>query len=465
MEVLGANSKVKQTKTYKPNRSTGAPVEEYELVTVCGRGDERTMTCNVCHNVSAEGFPSSLLIDSCFWKVIPGKKLSPCHIREHFISELRANKAPCPGAGAGSEEQIKYGPIVQRLQGRLNAERLEAEREMESPGSEKGSITALVVIEAWAKATAVNGLAFRIFSDPSFREAVTLTAKSGGRFLSPNHNDSLLPGRTQMASKHIPKVAASLYEAATAKFRTVIKKYGCTLESDGWTDVNGRVIQNCIVHTAKGEFFLKAKDVTGEYKDGKWIADFIAECIEEVGPANVTAVCMDGAPANKASFPFVETKYPHVICFICPTHTIDLFIKNACNESVVSVNGVTFQPGPTRFVTAIARVKEVVLFVFAFSKVRAMLKKQAGRMLVKPCETRFGSRLSMCFRFLELIDDLRAVVNSTPYHQWLAQQEESAYERARAVRAIIDDNTLIETLIVSYDTDTHTPFFFSCFSV
>ena len=294
-------------------------------------------------------------------------------------------------------------------------------------------------------------LPFRLADDVHFRDALQKTAKLGEGFLSKEDGSVLLPHRTQLSSKHIPELAAKLRADAWSKFRRTIKHFGCTLASDSWTDVNGRIIQNCIASTADGELFLKAVDVTEETKNGNFIAEFMCQCIEEVGPEFVTAVCMDGAPNNRTSFKHIQAKYPRIMCFVCPTHSIDLFIKNACSgaEVTVGTRGPSFPPGPPRFVNAINRVKTATMFVFAFSKVRAMLKKQSKRMLVKPCDTRFGSKLTMCFRFLELHKELRALLSSEEYKAWEANAEKSVRDRAEEVWAIVFDDALLETLEVS----------------
>lgn len=66
-------------------------------------------------------------------------------------------------------------------------------------------------------------------------------------------------------------------------------------------------------------------DTSGQIKDAKFIADFIIACIEEVGPERVAAVCMDGACTG--SFDAIEAAFGHIFCYICPTHSIDLFLK------------------------------------------------------------------------------------------------------------------------------------------
>ena len=63
---------------------------------------------------------------------------------------------------------------------------------------------------------------------------------------------------------------------------------------------------NALLATPAGTMFVTALDTSGNTKDAKFIADFIIKIIEDKGPANIVAVCMDGACT--ASFPLITTR-------------------------------------------------------------------------------------------------------------------------------------------------------------
>eukprot|EP00967_Tisochrysis_lutea_P130138 scaffold224651_cov33-Tisochrysis_lutea.AAC.1 len=53
----------------------------------------------------------------------------------------------------------------------------------------------------------------------------------------------------------------------------------------------------------------------------------------------VVGVCMDGACT--AAFPLIEAEVPHIFTFICPSHTVDNFMKNICSDKpIVRIKGV-----------------------------------------------------------------------------------------------------------------------------
>lgn len=68
------------------------------------------------------------------------------------------------------------------------------------------------------------------------------------------------------------------------------------------------------------------------------------------------------------AFPLINARFPHVFCYICPTHSIDNFIKNVFSEKdTVRMRGIertfTFSWDVDLFSTPIDRVWEVVKFV------------------------------------------------------------------------------------------------------
>ncbi|MCO5575692.1 hypothetical protein L7F22_029496 [Adiantum nelumboides] len=70
---------------------------------------------------------------------------------------------------------------------------------------------------------------------------------------------------------------------------------GCTIVSDGWSNVQRRPLINVMLVCPRGECFIKAVDSSRQVKSGSYIAGVIAEVIDEVGAANVVQVILDNA--------------------------------------------------------------------------------------------------------------------------------------------------------------------------
>ena len=89
-------------------------------------------------------------------------------------------------------------------------------------------------------------------------------------------------------------------------------KHGCTLVSDGWSNVQARPLVNFVAVSPKGEMFLDSIDTTGKIKDAKYISELLCQKVEEIGMGNVIQIVMDSAACNVASLSKVGKKYAHV---------------------------------------------------------------------------------------------------------------------------------------------------------
>lgn len=122
----------------------------------------------------------------------------------------------------------------------------------------------------------------------------------------------------------------------TASIEGIIAKTGSTVISDGWTSCANRPIINALMDTPVGAKHLCSTDTSGEIKSMEYIAEFVIQAIIKVGPQNVSAVCMDGACFG--AFAIIVARFPHIHCFICPTHSEDGFIKNmGCNKPSIRI--------------------------------------------------------------------------------------------------------------------------------
>jgi hypothetical protein len=177
--------------------------------------------------------------------------------------------------------------------------------------------------------------------------------------------------------------------------------------------------------------------------------------VERVGPENVVACCMDGACVS--SFPliveavniFVDAgltvcwQVNHIFCFICPTHSLDNFLKNVCSDAdEITVKSVrtgddekSFEWGSTVFSRPIEHAWDVIKFVTHHAKPLACFRTIAkdpstwvgqsvpkGCELLKFCDTRFASKLLMLARYLRLRPVLEQLVANPAYKAWLGTQ-------------------------------------------
>jgi len=199
------------------------------------------------------------------------------------------------------------------------------------------------VMQAWLKVCVKKALPLDLFDEPAFREAVVLTAKCGGKILGA-HQQVELPKRKKITEKVLPAFDKELDDRIKARMHPVMQMTGVTVLSGGWTSCANRPILNALLVSPLGCYFVRADDTSGDTKDAVYVAKYINGVINDTGPELVTAVCMDGA--CKSSFSLIEDEHPHVFCYICPTHSLDNFMKNICSGEKETIN-VRGYDGPT----------------------------------------------------------------------------------------------------------------------
>jgi hypothetical protein len=242
----------------------------------------------------------------------------------------------------------RYGAVLAELK-KCNAaqDKDKAETDRLQAAKAEGRITAGItdkmfervgmdeVTDAWMRVVVKKALALDLFNDPVFRKAVPLTALAGRKIVV-GGDDIFLPKRKHMSSKVLPALDEKLTDKIKKKMQGVSDSCGTVLVSDGWTSESNRPILNALAALPLGLFFLEALDTSGKTKDARYIADFMIKQITKYGSDNVVGVCMDGACT--ASFPLIEHDFPHVFTFICPTQSLDNYMKNVCcSKDVVTL--------------------------------------------------------------------------------------------------------------------------------
>ena len=104
-----------------------------------------------------------------------------------------------------------------------------------------------------------------------------------------------------------------------------------TLSSGGWTDISSNRLINVVVHTPK-PFLFSRIDATSEEHTGVYICGLLSEQIEKLGAKKVVAVMTDNAPNMKLAWRLLEERFPWIICDGCRAHSVDLTVKEFCDE-------------------------------------------------------------------------------------------------------------------------------------
>ena len=395
---------------------------------------------------------------NCLYCDMKPYKGGPDMIRAHLLSEVKPRSVG-PACQPKANYQQEYKEVCVILRRRIHdakhkeANQIKAVKNTTDISSVFNmSPTVEQVTEQWMRALVKKGLPLDLVDDDEFRAAVLITARAGRVYVDGPTGHSKLPHRTYMGSKVLTDLDEKLELKVSQSIDGLIEEIGAMVISDGWTSVQDRPILNALLSTPVGAKFLKAIDTSGETKDKEFIADFVITVINESTPKNIVAVCMDGACTG--SFAQITKEFPWVFCFICPTHSLDNFLKNVCgNQDKIKIKGIEgeFEWGSSVFSIPLEEAKEVINFIRRHSKplsifrdictnpltwVHAKFKPDFVE-LMKFCDTRFASNLIMLQRYHALKIVVKNFVANIEYNAWLSTRSRVKQEKGAHVTSIV----------------------------
>ncbi|XP_024534776.1 uncharacterized protein LOC112347687 [Selaginella moellendorffii] len=182
------------------------------------------------------------------------------------------------------------------------------------------------------------------------------------------------------------------------------RTYGCTIVTDGWSDIKKRSFINFMVSSVRGSIFLKVVDSKNTKKTGAWLFEqlkqVIAEVgtenvvqvvmkqvIAEVGTENVVQVVMDNASNCVVMGELLQQEFPQIVHVHCVCHIMDLLFEDIGALSWVQ----PFVDGCAKTVTFITSKPWVLTLYRTFCK----------RDLIKPVTTRFAYIFLVMSQLLE----------------------------------------------------------------
>lgn len=120
------------------------------------------------------------------------------------------------------------------------------------------------------------------------------------------------------------------YENSSKRLNEILEESeNLTLVSDGWTNNRGDHIVNfCIKSPGHKTFFHSSINTSGSSQNAVEVANCIINVIERIGPKKFSSVITDNAPVMKAAWKLIEIKFPHILCYGCAAHGMDLLIKD-----------------------------------------------------------------------------------------------------------------------------------------
>ncbi|KAK3910097.1 Zinc finger BED domain-containing protein 4 [Frankliniella fusca] len=150
-----------------------------------------------------------------------------------------------------------------------------------------------------------------------------------------------------------------LYETVNKSVEEKIEKAEhLSILTDGYSNIRNEGIMAFIITTPEPIFLNMALPGTNK-EDHEYLSGELLKVITKVGPEKVTALCTDNASNMRKAWEKIEEKYPHITCYGCSPHVLNLLSKDILKlESIKDV-----VKNSTKIVKAIKR-SHVPLAVF-----------------------------------------------------------------------------------------------------
>ncbi|GBG63931.1 hypothetical protein CBR_g39935 [Chara braunii] len=182
------------------------------------------------------------------------------------------------------------------------------------------------------------------------------------------------------------------------------RQSGCTIMTDGWTNIRGQTLCNYLVGTERGPAYL-ATDVMRGKKDVAALAKAWLHRLKtiDIQLNDITAFVTDSAGVNVSAMKIFQEdeSVKHIFWIPCVTHVMDLIL-----EDIGSIGWVA---------SHIAQARLVTKFFKRHSHAREALEEKTKLKLLLPVETCFGTNVIMIRRLLELQAHLMQVVIEDPW--------------------------------------------------
>ena len=103
---------------------------------------------------------------------------------------------------------------------------------------------------------------------------------------------------------------------------------GCSVMSDGWTDMRGRTLLNFLVHCHKGTMFMRFVDASAHIKDAALLCGLLDEFIQEIGSQHVVKVITNNVMNYVVVGRMLMARYPTLFWTPCAAHCLDLILED-----------------------------------------------------------------------------------------------------------------------------------------
>ncbi|GBG65321.1 hypothetical protein CBR_g50358 [Chara braunii] len=184
------------------------------------------------------------------------------------------------------------------------------------------------------------------------------------------------------------------------------RETGCTIMTDGWTNIRGQTLYNYLVGTEIGVVYV-ATDVMRDKKDASALANAWLKRVKsmDIQLSDITTFVTDSSGVNVATMKVFQKdeSVKHIFWIPCVTHVMDLVL-----EDIGKINWVA---------SRIAQARLVTRFFKRHGHAREVFEAHSTKTLLLPAETRFDTNVIMMDRLVELRAALTDVVGNDRWRE------------------------------------------------
>ena len=282
-----------------------------------------------------------------------------------------------------------------------------------------------LVDQAWALFFYEQSIPFAAARSKTFKHAVSATANLRKSYLPPSYHDL----RKRLLDERKKALGIQLGNLLGPQ----IESFGCTISTDGWSNVQNRPLMNVMKICPAGEEFIGSVDASGNIKNAQYVAEMLGKYIEAVGPKNVVQICTDNAAVMKSAAEILIARWPHLYFQGCAAHVLNLLLGDW---------------GKVKWVKEVVDdVREIVKFVKNRHMPLAIFREHETKLqLLSPGATRFATSFIMVERFVKAKRGLQQMVIDPRWDEYVRtlreNKERKSTNKARAAKRLINDDRL-----------------------
>lgn len=141
----------------------------------------------------------------------------------------------------------------------------------------------------------------------------------------------VVPNRNDLSNKLLTETLNEVQEAVNEKIKNA---NFLSVQCDAYSNIKNEGLNNFILTTPTPVFYKSVPTKTN-IQDAKYLAEKIAEVIEEVNPEKVVGIVTDNAAYCKKAWKILENQYD-VFAYGCVSHILNLLVQDIVQQPTIN---------------------------------------------------------------------------------------------------------------------------------